>query len=139
MAVHTVTRTPFLAMCGRSDTFATVDDLLASTDGGIGFDRCEIPTCLIPGERISAYLVDFFRVSNPGVRTMLDEVHGIKYSQQYDIFYHCNHAIRVIHRALQRRVEGLPTDDPRYKLGVVFMRMADEFNSAFKEVFPSWN
>ena len=139
MSLRTVTRTPFLAMCGRSDRFATVDDLLASTDGAVGFDRCEIPTCLIPGERISAYLVDFFRVSNPGVRKMLDEVHGIKYSQQYDIFYHCNHAIRVIHRALERRVQGLPTDDPRYKLAVVFSRMADEFNGAFKEVFPSWN
>jgi hypothetical protein len=138
MLLTTSTRSSFLTMCGRSDTFDSLGDLLQSTNDGVGFERCAVPTTVLPTDRLSAYLVDFFRGCT---KEDMARVHGLKEATQYDTFYTFNHALRVVHRALQRYAEDgdHPIGDPLYKLAVVFERLADKFNAKFKERFSRRN
>lgn len=101
---RTHVRSPYLAMCGRGDSFESRDDLLTSTIQTARFDRVLIPSLeLRSGLGVSAWLLDFF--SNRGSfgachAHLRGKTEG---KSVYGVFDRVSHDLKVIRNVLARR------------------------------------
>eukprot|EP00040_Diaphanoeca_grandis_P011679 m.59910 g.59910 ORF g.59910 m.59910 type:complete len:2071 (+) comp22778_c0_seq1:137-6349(+) len=127
-----IARTPFVALSGHADKFASLPDLLGSLREGMYLDRALVPILPEIDQPVNSFLLDFYR---DGERQALSQKNGLRDHSLFDTLSKVSHAIRVIKDAQERRIGDDVDAETRQASFEAFEALEVSFTKKFRDVF----